>query len=283
MNPRTGMIDRGAITPVKRKYMFKIPALRVPFTSCTILPSKKIYRFQLQILTRLLDFTKIILLACLVSGLGNAEDNLGQILALFVGSTLNLIVIRVARPFPTRLDMTVTMLAEGADVATFFLGIILLAGPNDDKDFRLKVGRGMLLAEGAAFLSLVLERMLMALLGLGVACTMFKKQKVPKMAEVVLEVMGHYESFLEKKYFDRWMVKALKRGLHNRPVHREELPVWFYLRTTVFDAFLSFSWLRQGTRKVSSAVTSGLISMESYLRSSTRRGIYIRESDQDEQ
>lgn len=266
--------------PVKRKHLFLIPALRVPFTSCVILPSKKIYRFQLQILTRLLDFTKIILLACLVSGLSNSEDNMGQILALFVGSTLNLIVIRVARPFPTRLDMTVTMLAEGADVVTFFLGIILLIGPNNDSEFRLNVGRGMICAEGAAFLSMVLERLLMASLGLGMACTILKGQKVPKMAEVVLAAMGHYDRFLERKYFDRWMVKVLKRGLHNRPVRREELPVWFYLQVTVLDAFFGFSWIRQGTRKFATRLSTWLADLN--LRWITRRERHLPHVDQDQ-
>lgn len=242
VDPSTGKLDRGQLIPVKRRPLFQIPALKLPFTNLVILPSKKIYRFQLQILTRLLDFTKVILLACLIEAVDEGKESMNQILALFVVSAINLVVVRIARPFPSRLDMTVTLLAEGADVVTFFLGIILLLGPNHDREFRIKVGKGMLYAEGGAFLSMVLERLCLGAAGLVAASSILKKEEMPKMADIVIKAMEHSDGYLARKYGDRWMVKALKRGLHNRPLKREELPVWYYLKMTIVKPILSFSW-----------------------------------------
>lgn len=259
---------------MKRRPLFKIPALKLPFTNLIILPSKKIYRFQLQILTRLLDFTKIILLACLIEAVGDGEDSMNQVLALFVVSAINLVVVRIARPFPTRLDMTITVLAEGADVVTFFLGIILLLGPNHDRDFRIKVGKGMLYAEGGAFLSMIIERLCMGAMGLTVACSIFQKEKIPKMADIVFKAMEHSDGYLAKKYGDRWMVKALKRGLHNRPLRREELPVWYYLKMTVVKPFLTFSWFNYSAKTAmhvaNQGISTGLTTMKTLVRIATR-------------
>lgn len=46
---------------------------------------------------------------------------------------------------------------------------------------------------------------------------------------IVLQVLDEvlrerFPLFLEHKYFDRWMVKALHKGLHDRPVRLSELP-----------------------------------------------------------
>ena len=86
----------------------------------------------------------------------------------------------------------------------------------------------MMFMEGAAFLAHIGEQLL---LGLGVCswlreCCQEKTEKVPRFVKVVQQAMSKDPGHLERKYMDRWMVKALRRGLKNRPLRGEERSFW---------------------------------------------------------
>ncbi|CAD7694728.1 unnamed protein product, partial [Ostreobium quekettii] len=221
-DPKTGKVDRGKLIPIKGRPLFMIPQFKRLHTSKPGGPYV-LYRYQLQILTRPLDYMKIVLLGCLVGGV-DSDNSMAQVIALFCISLLALLLTRLSRPFPSRLDMAVTLLAEAADVVTFALGIVLLAGPNEDRDFRLRIGTAMLCVEGVALLTTLVEHLI---IGFGICGWLRgkhreKKTKPSKFVAVVEKVMMQNTRRLERKYFERWMVKVLRRGLHNRPLRGEE-------------------------------------------------------------
>lgn len=141
-NPETGKIDRGKIIKLRDMPVFKIPNIKLPFSE-RIIKIPNVHRFHLQILAKILDFIRLILVGCVISGVGSEEDNLYELISLLVITVLIIVIFRVSKPFHTRMDMGIMWLAESVDLITYSCAIAILRRTDSDEltdDFLLNIG-----------------------------------------------------------------------------------------------------------------------------------------------
>lgn len=222
IDPNTGVVDRGELVILKERPLLVLPAIGhigygIRFSAI------RIYRYHIQMVAKLLDITKTILIGCIVAGVGNSEDNMSSILAL-ISITLTLILLfRIAKPFPSRLDMLMLLLAEVADLIVYTCALFMVMGPATTEETNRNIGLALLFSEAFALLATVLEY---AVLSLGLSMEAheeWRNRKQRKFFNLVHKILMSNERYLERKYLDRWMVKTLLRGLYGRIPERHEL------------------------------------------------------------
>ena len=242
-------MDRGNVVPLRIRPLFSWKGVTVPGTTFRI-PGFSLFRHHLQILTRFLQLMKILLFGVLVAGIGNADDCLAQIIFLLFAVLLLMIVLRVARPYHTRLEMAISLSEEVSDITFFALAALLLLGPTSDEDFRDQIGIGMLCVQCSSFVAVMCNRLV---LGLGTFRLMYQRRqarKVAKLTRLFRRYLSKNAYFIQRKYFDRWMVKVLKRGLYYRVPRREELPVKYYVHREIDQFKASLLWLHTEIRLI---------------------------------
>lgn len=111
-DPETGRVKRGELVLTTNLNFFQLP--------CTIGSQFRIYPFHFQLLMKILDLVKLIVLACLVAGVGSHDDNNERaLLSLLVLSLVMLFVIRLTKPFLNRWDMAVGLFVECMDFLVY--------------------------------------------------------------------------------------------------------------------------------------------------------------------
>ena len=239
---RNGKMDRGKAVPLRIRPLFSWKGITVPGTPFRI-PGFTLFRHHLQILTRFLQLMKILLFAVLVAGVGNADDCLAQIIFLLFAVLLLMIVLRVARPYHTRLEMAISLSEEVSDITFFALAALLLLGPTSDEDFRDKIGIGMLCVQCSSFAAVLGNRLVLNCRSLRLMYQRRQARKVAKLTRLFRRYLSKNAYFLQRKFFDRWMVNVLKRGLYYRTPRREELPVKYYVHCQIHQFKASLLWL----------------------------------------
>eukprot|EP00210_Caulerpa_lentillifera_P008309 g7929.t1 len=233
IDPITGRVDRGTLVVIQERPLLCTPSLGKRGSYCFI-PRTKIYRYHLQILAKLVDMSKTILVGCIVAGVGNSNDNLWSIVALVFLSFTLLFLFRLAKPFPSRVDMLVLLITELADLIVYLFAVFLLIGPDVGKDTYDKISVTLIVSESFSMISMMFEYALFSI-GLGmIGWEEWQKRREDKFFNLVYQIMMDDGRYLSRKYFDRWMVIVFKRGLNGRELRRHELP-WKY----VFHQFLA--------------------------------------------
>eukprot|EP00210_Caulerpa_lentillifera_P002770 g2647.t1 len=240
---KTNGLDRGKFIPLKVPPVINVKSWRIPMTDYWT-PSMQVYPYQVQLLTRLLRLLKIIVLGCIIAGVGSGRDSLIQIIVLFILCLFLFLTLRIAQPYRNRYRMALALSEDVSDVTFLTLAMLLILGPHENKTFRTRLGIGMLLCQLTSFLAIVLDRLVVALIGFGSAWKRARARRPTKVEKVFREYMRKNLYCWERKYFDIWMIKALKKGLYNRVVRREEFPL-SYVRSWYIERFKkSVSWLR---------------------------------------
>lgn len=223
IDPFTGRVDRGELVYLRERPLIVIPAFGKkdsPFYT----PKKRIYRYHIQMLTKVLDISKTILVGCIVAGVGNTDDNASSIVALIALSLILILLLRIAKPFPSRWDMFLLLLAELADLIVYTCALFLVLGPDTSEDTEQNIGMALLLSEAFALLGTIIEYSLISV-GLSIGTYEgWKERSRNKFFKLVHEVLLMDERYLQKKYADKWMVRTLFRGLNGRIPARHELP-----------------------------------------------------------
>ena len=222
VDPATGRVDRGKLVVLSERPLWTVPVPKFENNRLR-LGSSRVYRYHLQLMSKLLDMITIILVGCIVAGVGNTDDNISSIVTLIALSLILLLLLRTANPFMSRFNMLVLLLSHTADLIVYTCALFLIVGPDTDEDTNQVIGLVMLLSEALVLLVQMLEY---ATLGLGLAFEKYdewKSKKQHKFFDVVQKLMIQNEYYLERKYADRWMVRTLSRGLHGRVPDRHEL------------------------------------------------------------
>lgn len=249
IDPITGKVDRGELVGIKERPLISIPAIGKE-GSLFYLPKKKIYRFHLQILAKMLDISKTILVGCIVAGVGNSDDNIGSIVALIGLSFTLLFLFRLAKPFPSRLDMLLLILTELADLIVYTCALFLLIGPDADQETYDNVAVALIFSEGFALVAMIIEYTLISI-GLALlAWEAWDDRNKTKFFDLAYGLMKDDGRYLERKYLDLWMVKVLKRGLNGREPGRHELPWRHVLRMYMAQNWKALLWLYEETKQI---------------------------------
>lgn len=246
---KTGGLDRGKFIPLRVPPVIEITPKRVPFTNYWT-TSVRVFQHQIQLLTRLLALLKIVVLGCLVAGVGTGRNSIPQIVVLFVMCLLLFLTLRIAQPYRTRYNMAIALLEDVSDVAFLALAMLMLLGPSHSENFRKRIGIGMICTELTSFLAIVLDRLMLALVGFVQTWKRFRSRKPTRVSLVFQKYLRYNVYGLERKYFDLWMVRALKRGLYNRVVLREEFPVSYVFSQYIARCKDSLLWLRTEAESV---------------------------------
>lgn len=237
-------MDRGKFVPLRRQPLLFMNRWRLFGTQMTF-PGFVIYRDQIQILTRFLQLSKIACLGAMVAIIGQGKDSLIQIIVLIVLCLFLLTLLRISRPYPNRIQMAVHLTEEASDVLFLSLIVLLLLGPGND-GFRTKIGIGMISVELSSFLAIIGDRLILSFNGFSVIHQRRRNRKPVKLTFLFHRYLSKNAYFLQRKVFDRWMVKALKRGLYWRQPHRTELPVSYFLRQEIEKVHESLKeWLKE--------------------------------------
>ena len=222
VNATTGRVNRGELVILRERPLLIVPYLTVENKRLRV-RSKKVYRYHLQLTTKLLDIMKTILVGCIVAGVGDTDDNISSIVALIALSLILILLLRIAKPFPSRLDMLMLLLAEVADLIVYTCALFLIIGPDTDEDTDQEIGMALLLSEAFALLALIMEY---TILSLGLTMEGYDEWKSShqhKFFDLVHKLMMQNEYYLAKKYSDRWLVRTFSRGLYGRVPDRHEL------------------------------------------------------------
>ena len=223
VDPEKLTVDRGELVILKERPLMTVPVIsthdgRLRFGTVHI------YRYHLQIMAKLLDISKTIFVGCIIAGVGGEEDNPASIVALIGASLVLILLFRIAKPFPSRVDMFMLLLAEVADLIVYTCALFLILGPGTDEDTTDEIGLALLISEAFALLATVLEYTILSV-GFGMEWhDGYKENKQFRFFHLVHGLLMQNEKYLMKKYFDRWMVRTLYRGLHGRIPERHELP-----------------------------------------------------------
>lgn len=242
VDPITGRVDRGTLVVIRERPLAAIPSIGRP-GSIFHLPRIKIYRFHLQSVAKLLDITKTILVGCIVAGVGNSRDNVGSIVALVILSLTLLLLFRIGKPFPSRVDMLVLLITELADLIVYSCALYLLLGPDADQETYDNISVALIISQGFGLVSMASEYVLISLGMVLIAWEEWKTRFRMKFFDVVHRVMIEDGRYLQRKYFDLWMVKVLGKGLYGRQLRRHELPWRSVLRLFLADGKEGFLWL----------------------------------------
>lgn len=135
---------------------------------------RRLQRFHIQLFFRVLDLLRLLVMGCLVGSIDNTRDNGGQVIALLVISCLMLALMRLTRPFLSRVDMAVGMLSEAADIFVFTLLLVVLWGsPRSDRHpFFEKLGVAMMVVQCVALAVMVL-RYAVSTMSVSITCTSY--------------------------------------------------------------------------------------------------------------
>lgn len=170
---------------------------------------------------------KLIIFAIIIGAEDN-DESLSQLVILLILSSGFVVFFRVSRPYLTRYELALAILAEVADIVTFILGVCLILGPELDRGYRRNLGLGMLWIEGIAFGLILLERFLVIALFLGEqVLEQLRKRSVKKpepanLMNALWKVLAKHPGYLKRKFFHRWMVLTLGKGLTGRVLVSDE-------------------------------------------------------------
>ena len=244
VDPATGRVDRGELVILRERPLLIVPHLTFENNRLRV-RSKKIYRYHLQLTTKLLDIMKTILVGCIVAGVGDTDDNISSIVALIALSLILILLLRIAKPFPSRLDMLMLLLAEVADLIVYTCALFLIIGPDTDEDTDQEIGMALLLSEAFALLALIMEY---SILSLGLTMEGYdewKSRHQHKFFDLVHKLMMQNEHYLAKKYADRWLVRTFSRGLYGREPDRHELHWKVAVKVYLLYGWSGVRWFAQ--------------------------------------
>eukprot|EP00210_Caulerpa_lentillifera_P004896 g4672.t1 len=242
---KDAVLDRGKFIPLKVPPVFEIKPRRILMTRNWRTPLVRIYQHQIQLMTKVLGLVKIVVLGCFVAGVGSGRDSLVQIVILLTLCVVLFLTLRIAQPYRTRYNMAIALLEDISDVAFLAFAMLLVLGPSENETYRKRIGIGMISAELMSLLALLLDRLSLALVGFTLIWRSFRSRKPSQVRLVFQQYLKKNRYYYERKYLDAWMVKALKRGLYNRVVLREELPVSFVVTQYIRQWRDSVHWCKQ--------------------------------------
>ena len=222
IDPATGWVDRGKLVALEERPLWTLPLPKLENNRLR-LRSTKVCRHHLQLMSKLLDVIKLILVGCIIAGVGNTVDNIASIIALIALSLTLTLLLRISNPFLSRFNMSMLLMSEVADLIVYACALVLILGPENDEDTDRGIGTVMLLSEA---LVLLVQMMEYAALGIGTGLAGYEKWKSSnqhKFIDLVHTLMMQNKHYLAKKYADRWMVRTFSRGLHGRVPDRHEL------------------------------------------------------------
>lgn len=234
-------MDRGKFIPLRVRPLLSVRPWRLPWTRIQV-PGLSLYRHHIQIWTRFLQLMKIVFLGALVAGVGSGRDSLAQIVILFFAALGLMITLRLARPYPSRMEMAISLTEEAADVIFVAMALLLLVGPQENESFRDHIGIGMITVECCSFLAITSDRLILSLNGFSLMRQRRRNRKETKLTRLFFRYLSKNAYFLQRKYFDRWMIKALKKGLYGRPARRTELPISYLIEQEMNKIKKGFSW-----------------------------------------
>lgn len=181
----------------------------------------------MQVFATTANFVKLIAFAIIIGAEDN-DESLSQLILLLLISSSFITFFRVSRPYLTRHELALALLAEGADIVTFILGVCLILGPSTNKSFRRNLGLGMLWIEGIAFGLLLFEKFLTISMFIGeqllekIRNRSVRKARAENLTNALWKVMTTHPGYLEKKYSHRWMLCVLGKGLTGRVLVSDE-------------------------------------------------------------
>jgi len=216
-DPERSRVNRGEVVLADRDNCLQLPR----FTGIQF----RLYPFHFHLTMKMFDLVKLIVLACLVTGSGSDDAAKYILLCLLVLSLGMLLAVRLTKPYLNRWDMALGLFVESMDVLVYACLYSILYNDPDDLDRSERVGVIMLVAQSLA-LAFMVVRYAFVTMYVTITCVAYlKRRSVTGFSKAVDEVLQqHFPVYLEHKYFDRWMVNVLHRGLHDRPVKLSELP-----------------------------------------------------------
>eukprot|EP00210_Caulerpa_lentillifera_P009363 g8926.t1 len=215
VNSHTGSVNRGFLVTVMES------PLRSGYGR-----QNQFQRFHVQVFFRLIDLVKLVLMGCLVGSINNTDDNEGQVITLLMASFLMITLMRYTRPFLNRVDMALSMFNEAADIFVFtMLLIIISSSPKSDRRRFEQMGVAMVVIQCIALAVMVL-RYAVSTMSVSITCTSYirHQNQQPQPSQLEKLIWRCHPSYLTRKYFDLWMVRALHKGLNGRRVKASELP-----------------------------------------------------------
>ena len=248
IDPETKQVNRGDLVILRQRPLFAVPSIKVENNRMHI-SKKRIYRHHVQSMAKILSISKTVLVGCIVAGVGNEKDNAACIVALIVASMVLVFLFRIAKPFPSRIDMIMLLLSEMADLIVYTSALCIILSPTNE-DNRNNIGLALMFAKVAAMIVLFLDYWFLSV-GFGIdQFRSFREKKTDKFFHLAHRMMMMNERYLERKYFDRWMARALSRGLHGRTPESHELRWTRAVGLFQHEAWRHVHWLQDEMRNI---------------------------------
>lgn len=218
-DPVTGRVDRGLYLPAPEAPLFTIRGHAV-------------YASSLSAYAIVVEAVKLGMYATLLVGI-RSDKSYAQIAGLSAITLAHLAYVNVVRPFAAPHDTFIVLLGDVADLGTFACAFLLLITNGQDDQFRRSIGIAMIVLELVALVAYVLERLsrcwrAVARILLPELASRLGWRQIPgedlraRVRAVVYEAIRNDPNLLARMYGDRWMLRALGRGLAARPLGRSE-------------------------------------------------------------
>lgn len=150
----------------------------------------------------------------------------------------------MSKPYLKRYEMAYMWISESADIITFSCAVAILRYDESEltSSYLDKVGTCMIIVQSISLSIHVLDSFIFGVDLIFNAKDTYNFYRTPKFVRIVKMAVDKEfrksEIKLQKKYFDKWMVIALKKGLNGRKVSRIELP-WRYVVKCFFVEHLN--------------------------------------------
>ena len=221
VDPDTGRVDRGIFVPDSEEPLFRFLG-------------RPVYGSSIAAYALLVEAAKLGLYATLLVGV-RSDKSYAQIGGLSAITVTHIVYVQMCRPFAAPNDTNLVLLGDFADLGTFFCALLLLITNGQGEGFRERVGVAMVALELLSLVAYVAERLsrvcragfriLLPAIAQRLGCRNLPGEaEREKLRSVVREAMRKDANLMARAYGDRWLVRALGRGLASRPLGRSEQP-----------------------------------------------------------
>eukprot|EP00210_Caulerpa_lentillifera_P002494 g2391.t1 len=203
-------IDRGTFTPVN-------PHLRYAIDRSQLSHVFKVSGTLFQLI-------RIIFISCFILGAENPTSN-SQTATLFTLSAVYLILLRIFRPYCSRLKLALAMVTEILDICTYIIVFYLInSDRSEEEDIRRNLGIAMLCFEGFGFVLIFVDQGVSILTTIKDAVvTIWKSQgDPPKIVDVFQKAQLQNTRYLMLKYTRIWIAKTLGKGLYSGVIKKDK-------------------------------------------------------------
>ncbi|KAL4434011.1 hypothetical protein ABPG75_000452 [Micractinium tetrahymenae] len=213
-DPVRGKIDRGALVP--------LPEL----ATVSWRGKPLVEPHHLRSSAQLLAVARVLVLGAATSGVASLDSYIQCCLMVLLYGFYAIYLLAV-RPYNVAVVGGVELTATLCTLCMLGLAMAVMEGRGESDLTRTTVGTVMLVIQLIGFLAVMAGAFWVGLRAVWAALGLRRRLRLPpspadRFADAVHQVMSTDPEISARKYFDRWMVRALGLGLYNRPVWRRE-------------------------------------------------------------